>query len=89
MEIKLNQSDRFRVVCDHEKDNFIDIGQIGFEAMYVDLYTRFQYIEIRKKECVMRVFLFKKKSHKKECDFGWWADADVVYSINQQVVNKE
>ena len=54
--------------------------------MAIDLHTAFQYIEVRRKDCQVRVFSFKKKSHKKECDFGWWSDAEVILAINE--VNK-
>ena len=88
MDIKLSQDDTFRIYADNKGNNFIDVLQFGYDAMAVDMFTNFQYIEIRKKHDIIRVFSFKKKSHKKECDFGWWEDAEVVFSINEQTVNK-
>ena len=88
MNIKLRESDRFRLSVDHDNDNFIDINHVGYEALAVDFYLHFQYIEIRRKKDQIRVFSFKKKSHKKECDFGWWKDADVIMAINEQTINK-
>ena len=88
MEIHLQVNDRFRIYGDYAQDNFVAISQFGYEAMAIDLHTAFQYIEIRRKDCQVRVFTFKKKSHKKECDFGWWEDAEVILAINEQTMNK-
>jgi hypothetical protein len=82
MNIKLNSKDRFRVYADYEENNFIDIAQEEYESMSVNAFTSFQYIEIRKKEGQLRIYFFKKKSHKKECQFGWWEDAEVVFALN-------
>ena len=86
MEINLQDSDRLRLHADFKQENFVNISKFGYEAMAIDLHTAFQYIEVRRKDCQVRVFSFKKKSHKKECDFGWWADAEVILAINE--VNK-
>ena len=82
MELRIMGDDCLRVVADHKKDNFIDVRAFGYEAMAIDLFPRFQYIEIRKKQDVVRVFTFLKKSYKKECVFGWWEDAEVILAIN-------
>ena len=86
MNINLQDSDKFRINADYAQDNFINVSAFGYEAMAIDLYTAFQYIEVRRKDCQVRMFSFKKKAHKKECDFGWWADAEVILAINE--VNK-
>ena len=83
MELRVYQSDSIRVVSDHAKQNFVDIRTMGSEEIIVDTYERFHYIEIRRKEGVQRVFLFKKKSDKKDYDFGFFEDAEVVYSCNE------
>ena len=89
MEIKLQTDDRFRVdVSEGSFDNFINIQKAGYAGLAIDLFTGFQYVEIRKKEGILRVFTFPKKSMKKEYDFGFWVDAEVVYSINEQTMNK-
>lgn len=88
MEIKLQIDDNFRVIADYKGHNFINIAKVGYEAMAVDLHAQFQYIEIRRKNERIRVFSFMKKSHKKECDFGWWEDAEVIFSLNEQTMNK-
>ena len=88
MDIKLQREDSFRITADHRGNNFIDVAQVGYESMAVDLFAHFVYIEIRKKEDRLRVFTFAKKSLKKECDFGWWGNADVVFALNEQVINK-
>jgi hypothetical protein len=84
MNVKLQHKDRFRVYADHEEQNFIDVNQEEYESMSIDGYTAFHYIEIRKKEGRIRVYFFKKKSYKKECDFGWWTDAEVVFALNEK-----
>ena len=87
METKLNYCDSFRVRTGRE-DNFIDVSGADNEScLTIDLFPRFNYIEIREKNGSMRVFSFEKKSHKKEHDFGWWIDAEVVFSSNDVVHN--
>ena len=66
-------------------DNFLDItclaSQVGLRV--TNWTTRKQYIEIRKKDNQVAMFVFPKKGYKKEIDFGYWEDAEVVYSINE------
>jgi len=88
MELRIRQNDNIRVIGDHEGGNFIDLYSVGYEALAVDLFSHFQYVEIRKKEDKLRVFAFKKKAHKKECIFGWWEDAEVVFAQNEQKMHK-
>jgi len=83
MEIKLHGEDRVRIVCDHKENNFIDVERVAYESMCVDMHPHFHYIEVRKKSSQVRVFVFPKKSYKKECDFGWWEDAEVVLAITE------
>ena len=87
MDIKIRQDDSLRIHCDHEERNFIDVQKVGYDSMCVDMFPTFHYIEVREKENRVRIFNFPKKSYKKECDFGWWEDAEVVFSINK-VINK-
>jgi hypothetical protein len=61
------------------------VNSVGYESMAIDLFGSFSYIEIRQKENKIRVFSFQKKSYKKECDFGWWEDAEVVYAMNKRI----
>ena len=88
MNLKLYKDESLRVIADYKENNFINITGVGHESMAVDMYSHFQYIEIRKKKDLLRVFVFPKKSLKKECDFGWWEDAQVVFSQNEQIMNK-
>jgi hypothetical protein len=83
MEIQLQDSDRLRLHADFKQQNFVNISKFGYDAMAIDLHSQFHYIEIRKKGCQVRVFTFKKKSDKKQCDFGAWADAEVILAINE------
>ena len=90
MDIKLNLDDRFRINTDSSNfDNFVDVGKEGFSGIGLTLFTAFQYIEVRKKGDQVKVFTFPKKSHKKEHDFGFWEDAEVVYSLNEQIMHKD
>ena len=82
MNLRLQHKESIRIVGDCKENNFIDVSGVGYESLAIDLFGTFQYIEIRKKETQLRVFTFIKKSYKKECDFGWWEDAEVVYSLN-------
>ena len=90
MELKINQGDTLRINGDYGKlCNFIDISKAGFSGIRTTLFTAFQYIEIRKMGDQLRVYTFPKKSHKKEYDFGEiWKDAEVVYSLNEQIMHK-
>ena len=89
MEIKLQAEDRFRVNGGYsDLSNFIDIAKAGYSGISVNLFTGFQYIEIRKKDDQLKIFTFPKKSHKKEYDFGHWKDAEVIFSVNEQIMHK-
>jgi hypothetical protein len=83
MDLRIRQDDNLRIYSDYKQENFIDIYQVGYESMAINLFAHFQYIEIRKKKDQLRVFTFTKKLMKKECDFGWWDDAEVVFSVNE------
>ncbi len=86
MDIKIRKDERFRV--EGGGNNFIDVNGIGFESLCLDLYVSFQYIEVRRKDNQIRVYTFPKKSYKKSHDFGWWKDAEVIFAVNEQIVNK-
>lgn len=89
MEVKLQSKDTFRVNGDYSNCcNFIDISKEGFSGIGMCLFTSFQYIEIRKKKDMIKVFTFPKKSHKKEHDFGYWEDAEIVFTLNEQYMHK-
>ena len=90
MEIKLQSEDGFRVDGGYANlSNFIDIAKAGYSGISVNLFTGFQYVEIRKKDDQLKIFTFPKKSHKKEYDFANWDDAEVVFSMNEQIMHKE
>lgn len=85
MNIKLNYKDQFRISTNQEQ-NFLDIRGLDHEAgIAVDSYPRFHYIEIREKLSGIRTFYFQTKRHKREYNFGWWEDAEVVFSRNNVV----
>jgi len=86
MDIKLRGEDKISISADHKESNFIRVSAFGYDALAVDLHMSFQYIEVRKKLCQVRVFSFKKKSDKKDCDFGWWKDAEVILAINEKTI---
>ena len=86
MEIKLNHNDSIRASTG-QGSNIIDIRGMEWElGIQVNLYPHFHYIEMRKKEQMITVFLFKNKGVKKDIDLGWWKDADVIFALNE--VNK-
>lgn len=82
MEIHLDSEDRIRINAD-EQFNFIDIYHEFYGNMSIDLHPGLHYIEIRRKDYQEKMFFFPKKSYKKDFDFGWWEDAEVVYSVNK------
>jgi len=89
MDIKLSQDEVVRVDGGYgDLYNFIDVGKVGLSGLCTSLFTGFQYIEIRRKGDILRIYTFPKKSHKKDYDFGNWDDADVVFSLNEQIMHK-
>jgi len=50
MELQLGRSQSVRVVVDRQGHNFVDLSSVGYEALAIDLFSAYQYIEIRKKE---------------------------------------
>jgi len=86
MEIRLNNKESIRLTVDHERNNFIDVSCEDYEmAGGITLFPSMQYVEIRKKGGYIKIFTFKKKSHKKEIDFGYWKDAEVIFAINEVI----
>ena len=87
METKLfsNESIRIDSYLFSASLNFIDVkslkDNIGLRVTNYSL--DYQYIEIRRKNSQIALFLFSKKSLKKEVDFGWWGDAEVILAINE------
>lgn len=82
--IKLDSTDRIRIYGNFREETFIDIcGHKDELGMSLDLYPTMSYIEIRKKGGVCKMFMFEKKSHKKFFDFGFWSDAEVIFSLNE------
>ena len=90
MEIKLHSPDSLRVeaTISGVTGNFIDLSTDGLTNVAIDLYPSFYYIEIRQKDGFLKLFTFPKKSMKKCYDFGYWDDAEVVFSNNTQTHNK-
>ena len=89
MDIKLHTTDKIRIDGSYGSlDNFIDITKPDYGSIAINLYASFCYIELRKKGDRLKLFTFPKKSMKKDCDLGWWEDAEVVYAINEQYMNK-
>ena len=85
MDIRLFQKQGVRLKTHH---SFVDVKYIGYESLAIDMHFQ-EYIEIRKKEGHLRIFQFPKKSYKKECEFGYWEDAEVVFSYNLNGKDKE
>ena len=81
MVMELQNKDKIRIKT--YSGSFMDIFHINPESLAVDLYAFQGYIELRKKDRVFRLFQFPKKSYKKDHDFGWWEDAEVVFSHNE------
>lgn len=91
MDLTLKKDDRLRIQNEPISNyrNFIDISKEGFNGLGVTLFSVFQYIEIRKKDDILKVFTFPNKSQKKEADLGVWSDAEVVFSLNKQIMHKD
>lgn len=87
MEIKLNAKDNIRVKTNYSDNIFIDVDS-GKEEMFLGVTSLIsnQYVEVRKKDNLIKIFYFKKKSHKKYSELGWWDDAEVIFSNNNVVI---
>ena len=89
VDIKINADDRIRIDGSYSGlNNFIDVAKADYAGIELTLFAGFQYIEIRKKGDLVKVFTFPKKSIKKDFDFNGWEDAEVVYSVNEQIMHK-
>jgi hypothetical protein len=86
MDIQLQGKESIRVKT--YSGPFIDIRHIDYESLAVDLYAFQGYIELRQKDRQFRLFQFPKKSYKKDHDFGWWKDAEVIFSYNENGKDK-
>jgi hypothetical protein len=80
MEIELYADERVRVKT---SKTLIDVQRIGYDSLGINLSSFEAYIEIRKKGGELKVFQFPKRSYKKENEFGYWKDAEVVFSYNR------
>ena len=84
MDINLHSTDKIRISTERG-NNFIDVYGMEFEiGLSVNLFPTFHYIEIRKHENDIKIFLFRNKRAKKDYDFGeYWGESEIVYSINK------
>ncbi len=87
MNLKLYQDENIRIETPHS-GIFTEVRYVGYETLAVDLYGFQGYIEIRKRNDNIRVFHFPQKFYKKECDFGFWEDAEIVFSYNKNGKDK-
>jgi hypothetical protein len=83
MQIKMNFEEKLRIFSDYEGDNFVNVEVNEMSSLMIDMFPRYHYVEIRKKEMMLRVFAWKRKSDKKQVDLGWWDDAEVVFALNE------
>lgn len=84
MEITVKRDERLSVSSEIYPDNLtIDIYSEPGQYLSVALQQFRQYIEIRKKENGVRVFIFNSKGEKKKADLGWWDDAEVIFALNE------
>ena len=84
-EININGEESLRVTSDHSGENFIGIRTAGYRSLQIGMIASLHYIEVRKKEGLLNTYVFPKKSYKKDYDFKWWADAEVVFSNNDVI----
>lgn len=83
METRLYSKDTLRVTTNHDKSIWLNIKSGTWEqSLEVSFYTSNLYIEVRKKEGQICSFYFESKRHKRDYDFGWWEDSEVVFANN-------
>lgn len=81
MELSMNSGDSIRLKNYHT--GFIDCTSECHEMVLgVSFLKGYIYMEIRQKGGQVKTFYFRKKSHKKDCDLGYWQDAEVIFSFN-------
>jgi hypothetical protein len=92
MDIILHGSERTRVETKYSSDihNFVDISSLkDCAGLCISNWSLSQqYIEIRKKNNQLAMFVFNSKGIKHQVDLEYWADAEVVFSINEVTHNK-
>lgn len=85
MDVKLNDKESVRVRSS-SKDLFIDLrGELWGTVLTADIRTSFSYIEIRKKDRDIRVFLFENKTDIEDYDFCIFKDAEILFSCNDKI----
>jgi hypothetical protein len=82
MNLRLFHNDRVRLTADHKEDLFIDITQDHYEGLSIDIYPWFCIGEVRRRDNILRLFIFKNKTYREGYDFGWWKEAEIIYSFN-------
>lgn len=93
MNIHLHSQERHRISTGSSggiSQTFMDIesgkDQYGIS---VEAYTMHR-LEIRKKANVIKLFAFPKDEYYKDYDFGWWSDADVIWTnLNDKDLTKQ
>lgn len=86
MDLRLHSTDKIRLVTGSSKNNFIDCSAEYQEmALTVSFLCSQTYMEIRRKANQVKTFYFESKRHKKEFEFGYWEDAEVIFAFNEVV----
>lgn len=83
MDLTIRPKDNIRLISDCSDGKlFTDVRFQEYGVFGIELYEQCGYIEIRKKQRQIKVFQFLRKSHKKEFNFDWWEDAEIVFTYN-------
>ena len=88
-ELQLFAKEKIRVTTDYTNEVFINVESLhGEDGMAIDFSSinreLTQPIEVRQKMGGTRLFIFKSNHYKNDFDFGWWEDAKIIYSTEQQ-----
>jgi hypothetical protein len=87
MELKLTSVDRIQLSTYGGK-NFVEVnGMVNEAGIQIIGCPTVHYIEVRKKAGQIATFYFNGKRWKKDTDLGWWADAEVVFALNNVIHN--
>lgn len=82
MEIKLNGAESIRVntTTYNSKDGlFVDVLTPPWQPYLGVLVHEMFYIQIRKKERILKVFVFSKANKDRLIDDEYWKDADIIW----------
>lgn len=82
MKLDLSSGDRVRVSTNSNRAFFDSESEQGEMCLGVDFYGM-HYLEMREKSGDFRMFVFPNKEYSESFVFGYWANANIVWSYSR------